>query len=98
MRVVSDVAEAVELAAFCCRHGLLARRSAMFVLLWVFTGLVFVILMSRDMAVIRRARTMLCGVACGWKAVVALLDCLRRFLFAFFERVCGFFFGITRWG
>ena len=34
---------------------------------------------------------MLCGVACGWKDVVALLNCLRQYLVAFFERVCGSF-------
>ena len=54
----------------------------------MFTRLVFDLPMSRALAVMRRARNMFCGVACGWKALVCLLDCLRRFLVAFFERVC----------
>ena len=52
--------------------------------------------MSRDLAVMRRARNLLCGLACGWKALVCLLDCLRRFLVAFFEKVCGSFF-VAHW-
>ena len=57
----------------------------------MFTRLVFDLPMSRDLAEMRRARNMLCGVACGWKALVCVLDYFRRFLVAFFERVCGSF-------
>ena len=90
LRVVNDVVGAVELVVVVIISGSLLGvvRCLCFC---VFTELVFVILMSSDMAVIRRARNMSCGVACGWKAVVALLDCLRRFHVAFFERVCGSF-------
>jgi hypothetical protein len=47
--------------------------------------------MSRDLAVMRWARNVFCGVACGWNVVVCLQSCLRLFLVAFFERVCGSF-------
>ena len=44
--------------------------------------------LSRDLAVMRWARNIFCGVACGWNDVVCLQNCLRMFLVAFFERVC----------
>ena len=39
---------------------------------------------------------MLCGVACGWKAVVCFFNCLRLFLVAFF-RGCVCIYCIFRW-
>jgi hypothetical protein len=93
--IVSGVVGAVELVFVVVVTGslLYVVRCLCFC---VFTRLVFVMPMSSDLAVMRRARNMLCGVACGCKTVVGLLDCLRRFLVAFFGRVCGSF-RVTCW-
>jgi hypothetical protein len=87
--VVSLIVEDVELASVVVARGLLLGV----VRYWcfcLFVGLVVVIRASSELAVIRRARNMLCGVACGWEDVLFLLDYMRRFLFAFLERLCGF--------
>ena len=81
---------------FCCCGGwLVVRRGAILVRLCVYQVSVcnaYVERFGSDEV----ARNMLCGVACGWKVEVCLLDCLCRFLVAFFERVCGYFC-VTRW-
>ncbi len=62
----------------------------MLVLLFVYK-LVFVMRVSSELATLRRARNLLCGVACGWEDVLLLLDCLRRYIFAFLKSLCELF-------
>jgi len=83
LRVVSGVMGAVELVFVVVVSGLLLYVVRC-LCLCVFTRLVFVMPMSSDLAMMRRVRIMFCCVACGWKDMVDLLDCLRRFLVAFF--------------
>ncbi len=89
--VASLIAEDVELVSVVVARGMLLGVVSRCLCFCLFTMLVLVIRVSSDLVVIRRARNMLCSVPCEWENVLLLLYFLRRFLFAFLERLRGSF-------